>query len=89
MQLCLAGRLKLDCVGQEEINWSLSKRTLYANICFVELLKNKAFLDRFTNSTTSRTEKLKLNFLFEGNSRQLPTKLHIEIKDVKGRTVFR
>ena len=48
-----------------------------------------SLLDRFTAPTTSRTEKLKLNFLFEGNSRQLPTKLHIEIKDVKGRTVFR
>ena len=45
--------------------------------------------DRFTAPATSRTEKLKLNFVFSGSSRLLPTKLHIEIKDEKGRTVFR
>ena len=47
-------------------------------------------LKRFTNPANSRTEKLALNLVFEGNcSRQLPTKLHIEIKDCKGRVVFR
>ena len=51
--------------------------------------QNNTCQSRFTNASNSRTEKLKLNLIFEGDSHELPTKLHIEIKDCKGRVVFR
>jgi hypothetical protein len=48
---------------------------------------------RYTYSTTSRSssrlDELKLNLVFDVNSKQLPTKLQLEIKDKKGRVVFR
>ena len=37
----------------------------------------------------SRLDELKLNLVFDVNSRQLPTKLQLEIKDKSGRVVFR
>ena len=37
----------------------------------------------------SRLDELKLNLVFDVNSRQLPTKLQLEIKDKAGRVVFR
>eukprot|EP00092_Neocalanus_flemingeri_P004003 GFUD01004309.1.p1 GENE.GFUD01004309.1~~GFUD01004309.1.p1 ORF type:complete len:715 (+),score=200.07 GFUD01004309.1:151-2295(+) len=48
---------------------------------------------RYSYSTTSRCpsrlDELKLNLVFDVNSRQLPTKLQLEIKDKKGRVVFK
>jgi len=50
-------------------------------------------IGRYTYSTTSRCssrlDELKLNLVFDVNSKQLPTKLQLEIKDKKGRVVFR
>ena len=34
-------------------------------------------------------DELKLNLVYDVNSKQLPTKLQLEIKDKKGRVVFR
>jgi len=68
----------LPTVNYEWVDIAPSKPPLYVK-----------HLKRFTSSSSSRTEKLKLNLLFEGDSRQLPTKLHIEIRDSRGRVVFR
>jgi len=38
---------------------------------------------------SSRLDELKLNLVFDVNSKQLPTKLHLEIKDKNGRVVFK
>jgi len=50
-------------------------------------------IGRYSYSTTSRNssrlDELKLNLVFDVNSKQLPTKLQLEIKDKKGRVVFR
>merc|ERR1719419_521753 len=50
-------------------------------------------IGRYTYSTTSRCssrlDELKLNLVFDVNSKQLPTKLQLEIKDKKGRVVFK
>merc|ERR1712106_1064687 len=50
-------------------------------------------IGRYSYSTTSRSssrlDELKLNLVFDVNSKQLPTKLQLEIKDKKGRVVFR
>lgn len=70
--------LVLPMVNYEWIDVAPSKPPLYVK-----------HLKRFTNSFSSRTEKLKLNIHFAGDSRNLPTKIHIEIRDCKGRVVFR
>lgn len=50
-------------------------------------------IGRYSYSTTSRCssklDELKLNLVFDVNSKQLPTKLQLEIKDKKGRVVFK
>jgi len=74
----ISGRTLLPRVDYEWIEVAQSKPPLYVK-----------HLKRFTNASNSRTEKLKLNLIFEGDSHELPTKLHIEIKDSKGRVVFR
>merc|ERR1711971_775066 len=74
----ISKNLVLPLVNYEWIDVAPSKPPLYVK-----------HLKRFTNSFSSRTEKLKLNIHFAGDSRHLPTKIHIEIRDCKGRVVFR
>ena len=87
--------LVLPMVNYEWIDVAPSKPPLYVKHLkrFVKVNANLYFIYltqfRFTNSFSSRTEKLKLNIHFAGDSRNLPTKIHIEIRDCKGRVVFR
>ena len=52
------------------------------NIFYIK--DNKYFL-----RGSSRIDQLKLNLVFDVSSNQLPTKMNLEIKDSKGRLVFR
>ena len=89
--------LVLPMVNYEWIDVAPSKPPLYVKHLkrFVKFKSKSAIASgyltqfRFTNSFSSRSEKLKLNIHFSGDSRHLPTKIHIEIRDCKGRVVFR
>jgi len=93
----LRGDLYRACVAQADPDLSPSP-TASPPLPRIDYSWDDAFtgqnpVGRYTYSTTSRIpsklDELRLNLVFDVNSKQLPTKLQLEIRDRTGRVVFR